>query len=97
METLELVVGGEVNEPGLSGSLVVSQLVRGSNVVVSEPAVRLVMALCGEKESSLPFRASILGSLSVHPRRPVRSFHRVSPAQRSPLNAIPRSDDSCAT
>ncbi|UQE03536.1 serine protease [Bradyrhizobium japonicum] len=58
MEMLELAVGGQVNEPGMSGSPVVSKaglvgLVRGSNVVVSEPALGLVMAMCGEKQGQM--------------------------------------------
>ncbi|MGY4399253.1 hypothetical protein [Bradyrhizobium sp. USDA 3315] len=58
MERLELAVGGEVNEPSMSGSPVVSKaglvgLVRGSNTVVSEPALGLVRALCGEKEGHM--------------------------------------------
>ncbi|MCA6098181.1 trypsin-like serine peptidase [Bradyrhizobium australafricanum] len=58
MERLELTVGGQVNEPGMSGSPVVSKaglvgLVRGSNSVISEPVLGLIKALCGEKEGHM--------------------------------------------
>jgi hypothetical protein len=54
MEALKLAVGGEVNEPGMSGSPVVSKaglvgLVGGSNTVVAEPALGLALSICGEK------------------------------------------------
>lgn len=58
MDRLELTVAGEVNEPGMSGSPVISKagfvgLVRSSDAVVSAPALDLVRTLCSENQGRL--------------------------------------------